>query len=242
MPHLPEWIVDTMENLLSSKFFDAEVVSASFLNQEIVKVTFKADLQSMPFYPGWPVMLRVGANDLRHYTFSSFDKQNGLFDIVFHVHGNAPGSDLVSKMKSGDHLKMAVPAGRKMYSPEHKNHFFFGDETSLSFMMILINDIIKNNGIYSGILELRPQNITISKLLQLNVDTVIHTPDNPAGEAIDKLKQLINKADFSFDSSVFYLTGNVSSVQAFRKELKRIGINPKNIKLQGYWAEGSVGL
>lgn len=242
MPHLPEWIVDTMENLLSSKFFDAEVVSASFLNQEIVKVTFKADLQGMAFYPGWPVMLRVGANDLRHYTFSSFDRQNGLFDIIFHVHGNAPGSDLVSKMKSGDHLKMAVPAGRKMYSPEHKNHFFFGDETSLSFMMILINDIIKNNGIYNGVLETRPQNIIISKLLHLNVSTVIHTPNKPAIEAIDKLRQFINKADFSFDNAVFYLTGNVNSVQAFRKELKCIGINPKNIKLQGYWAEGSVGL
>jgi hypothetical protein len=74
-----------------------------------------------------------------------------------------------------------------MYSPEHKNHFFFGDETGLSFMMILINDIIKNNGIYS-VSRIKTSKYNYIKLLQLNVDTFNHAPDNQAGGTIDKLK------------------------------------------------------
>lgn len=42
--------------------------------------------------------------------------------------------------------------------------------------------------------------------------------------------------------SAFYLTGNVASVQEFRKTLKRMGVSSKNIMFQGYWAEGSFGL
>lgn len=242
MPHLPEWIVDTIENVLSSKFFDAEVVSKSFINPEIMKVTFKADLHNMMFHPGWAIMLRTGINDLRHYTISSFDRERGLFDIIFHIHGDAPGSNLASNMDIGDAFKMAVPGGKKMYIEGQMQHFFFGDETSLSVILILIDEIKKNNGSYCGILELRSQNIEIPFLMNINVEAVIHTPETPALHTVNKFRQLLNQSDFSFNNTVFYLTGNVASVQAFRKELKNIGVNPKKIKLQGYWAEGSVGL
>lgn len=242
MPHLPKWIVDSMENLMSSKFFDAEVVSVSSINQEIVKITFKADLQNMDFFPGWPFMSRVGSNDLRHYTASSFDKETGLFDIIFHLHGNGPGSNLAADIQTGDVIRMGVPAGKKLYVPESKHHFFFGDETSISFMTILINNIRLNNGIYKGALELNPQNLDLKNVLYLDVERVIRTPESPAKHAIDYLQQISNTTDFPLEETIFYLTGNVASIQAFRKELKKMGFNSKNIKLQGYWTEGSVGL
>ncbi|WP_199117805.1 siderophore-interacting protein [Pedobacter sp. ASV28] len=242
MPHLPEWIVDTIENVLSSKFFDTEVVSKSLINPEILKVTFKADLQNMIFHPGWAVMLRAGTNDLRHYTISLFDRERGYFDIIFHIHGDAPGSNLAAKMEVGDIFKMAVPGGKKMYVSEQMHHFFFGDETSLSLMLILIDELKKYNGSYYGILESRPQNKGLPSLMGISMEAVLRTPETPGLQAINKLRQLINQSAFSLNNTVFYLTGNVASVQAFRKELKKTGINPKNIKLQGYWAEDSVGL
>lgn len=242
MPHLPKWIVDSMENLMSSKFFDAHIVSIFYLNPEIVKITFKADLINMDFFPGWPFMSRVGSKDLRHYTASSFNKETGLFDIIYHLHGEGPGSDLAANIHTGDVIRMGVPAGKKMYVPESKHHFFFGDETSISFMTILINNIQIDNGVYKGILELKDENLTLKNVIDLDLEIVRRTPEYPGMNAINYLQQISNERDFPLEKTIFYLTGNVASIQAFRKELKKIDVDSKNIKLQGYWAEGSVGL
>lgn len=96
--------------------------------------------------------------------------------------------------------------------------------------------------VFKGFLELRPQNLTINDAVELDIEKVIRTPENPAMHAINYFQQISNKTDFPLEKAIFYLTGNVAAIQAFRKELKKMGVNSKSIKLQGYWAEGSVGL
>lgn len=242
MPYLPKWMADSLENLLPSKFFDAEVMATEFINQEILQITFRGNFINIEFYPGWAVMLRIGPNDLRHYTISYLSRETGLFKIIFHIHSSAPGCDFVSLLKVGESLKMAVPGGRKMFVSSRDKHFFFGDETSLSFTSILIEEIWKNCGSYHGIIELRVQNSEVPAKLNMIVKTVASTPDRPGRQAINYLKELKEKSNFSFEGYIFYLTGNVTSIHAFRGELKKLGINSQNIKFQGYWVEGSVGL
>lgn len=68
-----------------------------------------------------------------------------------------------------------------------------------------------------------------------------------------ELKRITFQADLSkaaafpgsainFREAIFYLTGNVTAIQRFRTILKKHDISSKHIKLQGYWAAGSVGL
>jgi NADPH-dependent ferric siderophore reductase len=242
MPHLPKWMADGLEHLLSSKYFDAEVTATTFINPEILQITFRADLLNMEFYPGWALMLRAGANDLRHYTMSSFNRESGLFEILFHIHGGGPGSDLAAGLKVGEKLKMALPSGPKMLVSGRDHHFFFGDETSLSFVLILVEEIKKNGGAYQGIMELRAQNSQVPDQLNMDLKTVLSTPDTPGLQAISYLQALKDKQDDLPEKYVFYLTGNVSSVQLFRKELKKLGVSSQNIRFQGYWVEGSIGL
>lgn len=242
MPHLPEGMIDTIEKLLSSKFFEAEVKSVVYINPEILHISFAADLNQIDFHIGYAVMVRAGPKDLRHYTLSSFNRESGHFDILFHIHGDGPGSDLAVRLKIGEKLKMAVPGGKKMFVPESTNHFFFGDETSLSFIQIFIAEIQKTGSNYNGVIELRSQNLEVPERLNITLQSVLRTPKTPAAQAIAFLIELKTETDFPLEQCIFYLTGNVTSVHSLRKEIKKLGVSSKNIKFQGYWAEGSIGL
>lgn len=138
---------------------------------------------------------------------------------------------------------MAVPGGRKMFVPDSSHHFFFGDETSLSFIQIFIEEVRRIGAQYRGIVELKTQNIDVLK--QLNMDdipAVETTPHSSASNAIAYFKRIKDNPDFDIRQYVFYLTGNVTSVHAFRSELRKLNVSSKNIKFQGYWVEGSIGL
>jgi NADPH-dependent ferric siderophore reductase len=242
MPNVPKWIANQMENLLSSKYIDIEVTETIRYSSEIKKITFRAELSQVDFYPGSSIIFRASDTELRHYTPSTFDREAGMFEIIFHIHGHGPGSTLADRLVSGDHLKVSEPGGRKLYDKDKTSHFVFGDETSLSFYDALLTEADKNNQRVRGILELNNINRNVPKDLGYDINTVLKTPDEPAREAIMFVETSILADPGLFKESVFYLTGNVPSVQKFRTVLKKHGINSKNIKLQGYWAEGSVGL
>lgn len=240
MSYIPKWIADSMESLLPSKFMNARVESSIYISPEVKTIVFAADLKEIDFYPGAAVNFRIGANDFRHYTISSFDREAGTFEMIFHIHGNGPGSGLAAQLKAGDHLKITVPGGRKLYHKEKERHFFFGDETSLSFYVALMRETERNGQSCTGVLELLKQNMEVPALLGFEVVTVLKTADHPGQQAISYLQSI---ADLdTVLNATFYLTGNVASVQEFRKTLKLMGVSSKNIMFQGYWAEGSTGL
>lgn len=231
-----------MESLLSSKFFEAEVVYFKYLSPEILQLTFRSDLHKMEFYPGWALMIRIGDNDLRHYTMSTFDPHRGLFDILFHIHGGGPGSNLAASLNIGDKIKMAVPGGPKMFDRNKQHHFFFGDETSLSFIQILIDEINRQSGSYIGIIELREENKNVLNEIGIKATAVLPSHESPGKQTIEQIIAMSNAKGFNLEKYIFYLTGNVNSLQALRKELKAMGVSSKNIKIQGYWKQGIAGL
>ncbi len=242
MPNVPKWIADQMENLWSSKYLNVRVTETVKYSPEIKKVIFSADLTKTDYHPGESVIFRVSNTELRHYTISSFGKETGSFAMLFHIHGHGPGSELANLLWPGDELKISVPGGRKLYDKEKIHHFVFGDETSLSFYEYLRHEIKRNNQQIEGVLELAEPNLNIPEDLGFGVKTVLKTPRNPGQNAVDYLNSSIRTKQELFKQSVFYLTGNVASVQQVKKTLKNYGISSKNIKVQGYWAEGSVGL
>lgn len=242
MPNVPKWVADQMENLLSSKYLDIEVTETIMYSPEIKRIIFRAELSHIDFYPGSSMVFRTSDRELRHYTPSAFDRERGVFEILFHIHGNGPGSKLADRLLPGERLKVSAPGGKKLYEKDKTFHFFFGDETSLSFYVALLREIKKNKQWARGIFELNEVNRSIAEERGYDVKTVLKTPGEPAREALIILEAWIRAKPELFKQSVFYLTDNVASVQKFRSVLKKYGVSSKNIKLQGYWAEGSVGL
>ncbi|RXK86891.1 siderophore-interacting protein [Filimonas effusa] len=242
MPNVPKWIADQMENLLASKYLDVEVKRIENLGPEIRIITFAAELEKIAIHPGASMVFRVGDKELRHYTPATFNCDEGEFEIIFHIHGGGPGSDLVSRLKLTDRLKVSLPGGRRLYEEDEQHHFFFGDETSLSFYSILLAELEKQQGTVRALFELNECNRHIPAALGYEVDTVLKTPATHGANAIAWLEARMQAEPDLFNRSVFYLTGNIPAIQRFRTMLKKYGISAKKIKLQGYWAEGSVGL
>jgi NADPH-dependent ferric siderophore reductase len=242
MPNVPKWVANQMENLLSSKYLDVAVAETVNYSPEIKKITFRGDLSRVDFHPGSSMVFRASDTELRHYTPSALDREKGTFEILFHIHSHGPGSRLADRLMPGDRLKVSAPGGRKLYDKDRQFHFFFGDETSLSFYDALLAEISRNHQQVRGIFELNEINRNVPEQLGYDVMTVLKTPEEPARKAITLLETYITAEPELFERSVFYLTGNVASVQTFRTALKRHGVSSRNIKLQGYWSEGSVGL
>jgi NADPH-dependent ferric siderophore reductase len=242
MPNVPKWVANQMEYLLSSKYLDLVVAEAINYSPEVKKITFHGELGHVDFFPGSSMVFRTSDTELRHYTPTAFNRERGTFEILFHIHGNGPGSRLADRLLPGDRLKVSVPGGRKLYDKDKAMHFFFGDETSLSFYDALTREIHTNHQSVMGVFELNEINRHVAEDLGYDVKTVQRTPQDPARGAIALLESYITTIPGLFKEAAFYLTGNVASVQKFRIVLKKLGISSRNIKLQGYWAEGSVGL
>lgn len=76
------------------------------------------------------MLLRVNANEYRHYTLSGFDEAHETCEVIFTWTGKGPTSS-GCKYPKGDRLKLIVDRAKVKYNEASNQHFFFGDETSL---------------------------------------------------------------------------------------------------------------
>lgn len=241
MPTIPKIIGDFMELALSNKITKITVMAIEMPSPNIKIITFKGNFPTVKFKLGQAVVIRVNDTNYRNYTPSKWNSETGIFEIIFHIHGNGPGSSFIANLKSGDKVTLGLPRGFSIYKPEAKYHFFFGDETCISVFKSLKEKINSEEKNYLGILELDTPDAQTLKNIGIMVD-IVPKSANKAAFAIAALLNLNQKIWESWQHGYFYLMGNAKSIQAFRKTLKEKGIPNKNIYTQAYWAEGKVGL
>ncbi len=234
---MPKWMNNAMESLLSSKFREVEVVETEYINENVKKVRFAADLHGLEFLPGYAVAFRVNEQDYRNYTPYNFDKVRGCFDILFHIHGDAPGSDFGKSLAINDSHKMLVPRGREMFKRDFAYHVAIGDETSLGTALDIKTEVEKRNGTFTGIFELDEREV----LRQLELYGS-YSSKNAPDKIIGQLSGLINDGAIILGETVFYITGNGKTLQAARNFLKQLGVAGRQIVTQAYWIEGKKGL
>jgi NADPH-dependent ferric siderophore reductase len=241
MPTVPKWVADAMESVFSGKNRKVVVSDIVYLNPFIKKITFTGDIANVRFKIGWAVIIRVDDTNFRNYTPSYWNSETGVFEVIFHQHGNGPGSNYISGLKLNDTVSIGLPRGFDFYKKEHKYHFFFGDETTLGFFESLKNVIEENSQNYIGILELDKN--TLNYAIKTNcVLDIVSASSEKAQNAILLLKNLPDTVWELWRNGVFYLIGNGKSIQNFRKALKEKGVSGRNIITQPYWVEGKIGL
>jgi NADPH-dependent ferric siderophore reductase len=241
MPKIPKWAADAMESVLGNMFPKVSVHHISYLNPLLKKITFKGDLSKIKFKTGQAIILRVDDTNYRNYTPSFWDSAEGQFEIIFHLHGNGPGSRYISGLNINDALTISQPRGFDLYKKDHNYHFFFGDETAIGFFKSLKNRIEENAQNYIGVLELD------NNLLNSDIDfgcmlDKVSKSGNKAENAILYLENLSESVWQLWKNGMFYLMGNARSIQNFRKTLKEKGVSSRNIITQPYWVEGKTGL
>lgn len=232
---IPKWV----SNLFGSTMRpNVKVVETHYLSPQIKQIRFQGDISKWNFQIGYASVVRVSETEFRNYTVVFHDKENGFFDIIFHVHGKETGSQFMDNLKVGNELFISPPRGKKLYNPGIKQQFFFGDETSFGVAYALLPLLNKNKHQFQFYFELDEVNNNVPKLLEL--ENYILFPKNASFRNEKWTSNLpLFKTD-EWTNANFALVGNVKSVQTFRKVLKNK--TQGNIYSQGYWLEGKKGL
>lgn len=232
---IPKWIGNLFEGTLSS---NVKVIQTTYLSQQIKKIRFQGDLARMNIQIGYANVIRVSETEFRNYTISHYDKKSGIFDVIFHIHGNGIGSGYINGLILNDELYISPPRGKKLYEPGVKKQLIFGDETSFGFACSILPSLKKHKHQYQFYLELDEENHNVPQLLGLDQFTVF--PKNNSFVSENWINSLpIFKTD-NWQETNFILTGNVKSLKTFRKVLR--DKNAGRIISQGYWLEGKKGL
>lgn len=240
MPTVPKWINDTLEKIAPSMLRMVKVEDSVYLNQNIKKVRLRGDFSSLNFTPGFTISFRVTPTELRHYTVSHACPSGRAIELIAHLHGDAVGARYIDSLYPGNEkIKLAVLGSDKQYNPDIKKQMIFGDETSLSLMSSFLPFLKENNHEYQFFIELDDSNKHIPEQLGLLNYTVFQK--NDIFRDLDQIHQLpfVNNTEWSEANII--LTGNVRSIQNFRKVLKMHNHRGK-IYAKGYWLEGKKGL
>lgn len=232
---IPKWV----SNLFGSTMRpNVKVVETHYISPQIKQIRFQGEISKWNFQIGYASVVRVSETEFRNYTVAYHDKENGLFDIIFHIHGKETGSQFLDNLKANDALFISPPRGKKLYDPSRKQQLFFGDETSIGVAYALLPLLKKNNHQFQFYFELNEVNKHIPKLLELENSTVF--PKNNSFRNEQWISNLPLFKTNEWNTANFALVGNVKSVQTFRKVLK--ARTQGNIYSQGYWLEGKKGL
>ena len=242
MPKVPKWAADAMESLFSGMFRKMTVSGITYLNPCIKKIVFKGDLKNVRFKTGQAIIIRVDDTNSRNYTPSYWNSDEGICEVIFHLHGNGPGSAYIEKLAVNDKLNIGLPRGFDLYKKDYRYHFFFGDETTAGFFKSLKQAIGENNQNYIGVLEFNDATLRSETNLECMLDIVAGSGGHKAEQAILFLENLDESVWQLWKEGMFYVMGNGRSIQNFRKALKEKGIPGKQIITQPYWVEGKTGL
>jgi NADPH-dependent ferric siderophore reductase len=243
MPRIPKWLGDTMETIFSRMIVPVRVTRVEYIYPQLKKIIMKGDFTKAKYAPGNVIEFRVTDNDFRHYTISDFDTEKGICEMLVYLHRQGVGSRWIENLKAGDKLKLMGPGGKMSYQFPFKQHFVFGDETSLGLMICMGKAASENKQLFFGLVELEKEHLSwINFLNSENIQSTESSFKNPAQPAIDLLSQWKDYFDKNTDNTCFYLTGRARSIQQFRKFLLSKGVDSKKIKTEPYWAEGKKGL
>jgi NADPH-dependent ferric siderophore reductase len=241
MARVPEWVANAMESIFSGQIRKVVVSEITYENPYISKLTFKGSFENIKFKAGQAISIRVNETNFRNYTPSYWDSENGVFQVIFHLHGGGPGSNYISQLQVNDTVTIVLPRGFDIYRAEHKYHFLFGDETSIGLFESLQRLIEENDQEYIGVLELNRETLNFAAKGSLGLEVVNSSVDK-AQKAIAFLDKIPERVWELWKDGAFYLMGNGRSIQKFRNALRDRGVKVRNIKTQPYWVEGKCGL
>lgn len=232
---IPKWVSNLFESSMKP---NAKVLETRYIKPGIKEIRFKGDIEKWNFQIGFASVVRVSETEFRNYTIKHYNKNSGIFDIIFHIHNNGVGSKYIDSLRIGDEIFISPPRGKNFYDPKVSAYLIFGDETSLGLAFSFLSTLKQNKHQFQFYFELDKSNKDVPELLGIENFTVYAKNNSFRDEDWVNNLPLFQSEDLTATS--FVLTGNVKSVQNFRKILK--DKKTQIINSQGYWLEGKKGL
>jgi NAD(P)H-flavin reductase len=239
MPKAPKWINDTLETILSPKMPLVKVVETEYINTNIKRIRLQGDLKNWHCHAGYATAVRVNDTEYRNYTPAFNDIENGIVELIIHLHGVAPGSRYIDALMPGDELRLVPPRGKKLYNETVKQYFLFGDETTLALACAMQEKLKSKEHQFHFYFELDVENNNIPRILGLDNYSVFSKNNTFVHAGLVHELPLFQTA--GWNAGNFILTGNATSVQTIRRVLKQLQVSG-SIMAQAYWAAGKTGL
>lgn len=238
MPSAPKWVFDTIDFLLS-KLPPSEVVETKYLSPSVKRVRLNGDFKKLHFPVGSFFDFRVTDTDARRYTVSYVDVEKSNLELIAHIHGKGSGSGYMDNLKVGDKVSLNKPHTEQKYYDQSAERFvIFGDETSLALACSFLPILRNKKHPFQFIFELDDENKDIPE--SLGIENSMVFPKSGLFRNQEWLSGLPLLEIADWQEAYFVLTGNVKSVQTFRKVIKS---NTKGkVNHHGYWLEGKNGL
>ncbi len=240
MPALPKWMNDAMEGLLNSKFRSVVATNITDYSSSVRRVRLLGDFKGLASEPGNVVAFRVNDRSYRNYTPFVFDPEQGICEILFHLHGDGPGSAFFSQIKEGDEFRMLAPRGRTVYRKHLSHHVVIGDETALGLAMSLRDEAAKLQ--HSCVTVFEVDDSLVMAELEIFGHVLPKNTLNKAGRIRQRIIQQQKDNNVSLEDTGFYIAGNADTMRMVRSELKQLNVPARNVFSQAYWAEGKTGL
>ena len=233
MPEMPAFLADVLEPRFARP---AVVTDVCELGLRLRRVRFEGEaLRGVAFRPGQEVELRVSPRAFRHYTPVAFDGRAGTLDVVFHLHGNGPGSAWAAALAPGSRANLLGPGGGFGLRPAD-THVLLGDETTLGLFACLA---AAASGRVLGAVEVdTAEERSLPAAVGLRLPAVVRR--EPRGDAL--LDWLTDARLPVSPTTCFYLAGHTASIARLRAALLRLGWRRGNIRTKPYWADGKRGL
>jgi len=238
MPSAPKWVFDTL-NLFVSQIPEVQVSQTEYLSTTVKRISLQGDFGKLQFSVGAFFDIRVSDTDARRYTIAEINSEKNTLQLIAHIHGNGCGSDFMNHLEVGDRLVLNKPrTEQKYYDKAAEKIVFFGDETSLALACSILPVMEEQKKEHLFLFELDAENNAIPELLGLENSIVF--PKSTLFSDSDQIKELPIFKNEYWSDAYFVLTGNVKSVQNFRKVI-RTQMHAR-VKHQGFWLQGKKGL
>ncbi|RZF61506.1 FAD-binding oxidoreductase [Sphingobacterium corticibacterium] len=239
MPSAPKWVFDTL-NLFISKIPSVTISETAYLSPSVKQLRLEGDFKNLHFPVGAFFDIRVSDTDARRYTVAQINEEKDKLTLIAHLHGKGVGSDYMQRLKVGETIELNHPRTEQKYNDETAEKIvFFGDETSLALASSFLPVVKEKNLPIRFIFELDEENKHIPAVLGLE-NSIVYSKNNLFQDTAWIQEHLHILDHENWQDAYYVLTGNVKSVQAFRKVIKS-KTNGK-IKHHGYWLEGKKGL
>ncbi len=219
----------------------AGVTHVDTLASNIVRVELKSDaFRGAVWVPGSKLQFRParGAFQMRTYTPTRWDAENGLTEIIGYTHGEGPASGWFRKVSVGDVCEVFGPRHSIDLRDLAGEAVFVGDESSLGLACAL-RTMHTDAHI---ILESINPSALIAVLDELGFRRQ-HCVVVPTEESREALLQAAADAAHSCRAAFdLVVSGDAASVHAIRRGARQWVTKPRKVKGKAYWAQGRTGL
>lgn len=231
MPALPASLAARAERWFGHA---VTVTAAESLSPNLRRVTFSGKaMRDRSWRPGDEVQFRVADRDLRHYTPSRFNSEEGTFEIVIFTRPGGPGSTWAAGLRPGSEVRVIGPNAGLRYRADHQP-LLVGDATAIGLFHALTRASAGQRP--AGAIEVPA--VDRAAATAITPDLTILTEQSETGGAL-----LAWAGGFTGTTAHrAYLAGHAQTLQRLRTILRERGITRDRIVTKAFWATGRTGL